>query len=71
MNSILHARMYQVEFAGGKVTELTINFIVESMYAKCDADGDEFLLPDVLVDYHNDNKAISLAEKRPIYRADQ
>ena len=38
-NPILDARTYQVEFAGGKVTELTANVIAESMYAQCDSDG--------------------------------
>ena len=32
-NPILDTRMYQVELAGGKVTELTANIIEESMYA--------------------------------------
>ena len=36
---ILDIRTYQVEFAGGKVTELTANTIAESMYTQCDADG--------------------------------
>ena len=31
-NPILDTSMYQVEFAGGKVTELTANIIAESMY---------------------------------------
>ena len=56
MNPIMDNRMYQVEFAGGKVTELTPNFITESIYTQCDADGNEYLLLDVLVDYHKDNK---------------
>ena len=32
-NPILDTRMNQVEFAGGKVTELATNIIAESMYA--------------------------------------
>ena len=55
-NPILNTRMYQVEFAGGKVTEFTANVIAESMYAQCNADGKEYLLLDVPVDYHKDNK---------------
>ena len=50
MNSILDTRMYQVEFVWGKVTELTTNINAKSMYAQCDADGNEYLLLDVLVD---------------------
>ena len=50
-NSILDMRTYQVEFAGDEVTELTTNIIVESMYAQCNSDKNEFLLLDALVDY--------------------
>ena len=34
-NPIMDARMYQVEFTGAEVTELTANIITESMYAQC------------------------------------
>ena len=60
-NPILDTMLYQVEFAGGKVTELTTNIIAESMYAQCNEDGNEYLLLDLLVDYHNNSKEISLA----------
>ena len=43
-NPILDTRMYQVEFAGGKVTELSANIIAESMYAQCNSKGNEYLL---------------------------
>ena len=62
-NPILNTRMYQVEFLGGDVTELTTNVIAESLHAQCDADN-EYLLLDVLVDYHKDNKEISLTEQQ-------
>ena len=63
-NPILNTRMYKVEFAGGKVTELTYNIIVESMYTQCDAEGNEYLLLDLLVDHCNDNKAVSLTKQQ-------
>ena len=50
-NPILDTRIYQVEFSGGKVTELITNVIAESMYVQCDADRNEYLLLDALVDY--------------------
>ena len=58
-NSIMDTRLYQVEFTGGEVTELTTNVIAETMYTQCIADGNEYLLHDVLIDYCRDNKAIS------------
>ena len=63
-NTILDTRVYQGEFAGGKVTELTTNVISESMYAQGNADGNEYLLLDVLVDHRKDNKAISLRDQQ-------
>ena len=63
-NPILDTRMYQVEFAGGEVTETTANVIVESMYTQCNSEGNEYLLIDVLVDYQKDNKAISLSDQQ-------
>ena len=56
--------MYQVEFAGGKVTKLTTNIIAESMFAQCNADGNEFSLLVMLVDYCKDNKAIFLTDQQ-------
>ena len=64
MNRFLNTRKYQVEFVGGKVTELTVNLIAESMYAQCDQDRNEYLLLYLLVNYCKDNKAISLTEQQ-------
>ena len=64
MNPILDTRIYQIEFAGGKVTESTANVITESMCAQYDADGNECLLLHVLLDYHKDNKAISQTDQQ-------
>ena len=63
-NTILDTRMYQVEFAGDEVTELTSNIIAESMCAQCDADGNVYLLLDNLFDYSSDNRAIYLTEQQ-------
>ena len=65
-NPIMDTRLYQVEFKGGKVTELTPNVIPELMYAQCDANGNEYLLLDALVYYCKDNKAISLTHQQII-----
>ena len=62
INPILDTKIYQVEFAGGKVTELTSNVIAESLYAQCNADGNEYLVLDVLVDYYKVNRVSSLTE---------
>ena len=64
VNPILNTRMYQVEFAGGEVTESTANVITESIYAQWDVEGNEYLLLDSLVDSCKDNKAISLSDQQ-------
>ena len=64
--SILDARMYQLEFAGGKGTDLTANIVVESMYAQYDADKNEYLLLVSQVDYHKDYKVISFTDQQSI-----
>ena len=51
INTILDTRTFQVEFAGGRVTDLTTNVIAESIYFSCNAEGNEYLLLDALVDY--------------------
>ena len=63
--------MYQVEFAVGEVTELTTNIFAESIFAQCDADGNEYLLLDALVDYHKNDKAILLQNSRSVDGADK
>ena len=63
-NPILDIRLYQVEFAGGKAIELTTNVIAESMYTKCDNDGNEHLLFDLLLDYQKGDKAVSLSDQQ-------
>ena len=59
-NPILDTRMYQVQFAGGKVRVLTANAIAESIYAQCDSEENEYLLLEALIEYCKDNKVVSL-----------
>ena len=50
-NPKLDTRTYQVKFAWGEVTELTVNVIAELIYTKCNADRNKYLLLVVLNDY--------------------
>ena len=63
-NPILDTMMYQVEFAGVEVTELSANIIAESMYTQCDANRNDYLLLDLLIDYHKGNKAVSFTDQQ-------
>ena len=40
------------------------NAIAESIYIQCDADDNEYLLLDTLMDYHKDYKAIPLTDQQ-------
>ena len=55
-NPIMDSRVYRVEFDDGDVCKLTDNVIAESMYASCDADGNEYILFDSFVDYKSNGK---------------
>ena len=74
---IMDTILYQVEFAGGKIIELTANVIAEPMYIQCNADVNYNLILDVLGHYYKDNKTISFKAQqsrvrgRPVYEADQ
>ena len=57
---ILDACCYVVEFGDVEVTELSANFIAESIYVQCDVDGNKCLLQDFIVDYHMSDEALTL-----------
>jgi len=55
---IMDSRIYHIEFDDGNVCELTVNIIAESMYASCNADGNEYILFDSFIDYKSNLKAV-------------
>ena len=70
-NVILIQECIKLSLLGGKVTELTANVIAESIYAQCNAEGNEYLLLDALIDYQKNNNAISLSDQQTTVWADQ
>ena len=58
-NPIMDSRVYCVEFDDGDICELTANVIAESVYASCDADGNEYILFDSFVDYKSNRRAVT------------
>ncbi len=50
VNPVLDTCMYDVKIPDGEVTPLTANAIVQAMYAKCNVDGNEYLLLESFVD---------------------
>ena len=58
-NPLIDSRVYCIEFDDGNVYQLTANVIAKSMYASCDADGNEYILFDSFVDYKSKRKAVT------------
>ena len=51
-NPILDTWVYEVEFDDGDVTSLTANMIAQAIYTQCDAEGNQYMLLNQLVDHH-------------------
>ena len=45
-----------------------VNVIAESMYEACDDDGNEYMMMDSLLDYRNNNKTATIADKKVVHR---
>ena len=57
-NPLLDTRSYIVEFPDGMEKEYGANIIAQNMYAQCDADGNQFVLLEDIVDYKKDGRAV-------------
>ena len=49
---IFDLRKHCVEFDDGEVRKLMANVIAKSMYSECNDSGNEYLMMDLIVDYH-------------------
>ena len=63
-NSILDSRDYLVYFEDVEVTELTANFIAESIYAMCDPEGERVLIFDCIVYFKRERNFMTLTDQR-------
>ena len=59
--------MYRIEFEDGDVCELTANVIAESMYASCNADGNEYILFDSFINHKSNRKAVTKDSQRIVH----
>ena len=59
-NPMLDTRGYEVEFSDGNVGEFTANMIAENIYASVDAEGNEHVLFDEIIDHKKDKSAVSV-----------
>ncbi len=63
-NPILDTRSYIVDFDDGEQTELTANMIAESLYSKCDPNGNQYVLLEAIVDHRCLPTAIKLSDQK-------
>ena len=47
---------------------MTANLIPESMYVACDDSGNEYVMVDLIVDYRNNYKAITVPDQKVVHR---
>ena len=59
-NPMLDTRVYEVEFSNGNVGEFTANMIAENIYASVDAEGNEHVLFDEIIDHKKDKSAVTI-----------
>ncbi len=50
-NPALDSRVYEVQFPDGRTEELAANVIAEAAYSQCDANRNQHILLDVIVNY--------------------
>ena len=53
-NLALDTRVYEVHFLDRRTEELAANVIAEVVYAQCDAEGNQYILLDAIMDYPKD-----------------
>ena len=59
-NSALDTCIYKVHFPDGGMEELAANVIAEAVYAQCDANSNQYVLLDTIMDYRkNPSVAVS------------
>ena len=61
-NPILDTRIYEVELLDGIEKEFAANIIAHNMYSQCDADGNQYLLMEGIMDHKKDQTAYEKAD---------
>ena len=69
-NPILDTYLYEVEFPGGEITELVV-IIAESMYAQCDANGNEYLLLESFINHRKNGPALSIEDQKVVIKGQE
>ena len=67
----MDTHLYEVEFPGGEITKFTANIIAESMYAKCDFDGNEYLLLQAFVNHRKNGSTLNVEDQKAVFRGQE
>ena len=68
---ILDICLYEVEFPGGEMTELTVNIIAGSMHAQYDVDGNEYLLLEAFVHHRKNSSVLSVEDQMVVVKGQE
>ena len=63
-NPIIDTRQCIFEFADGDEAEIATNVIATNMYAKCDPDGNQYVLLDSIIDFCRSTTSICHANQK-------
>jgi hypothetical protein len=66
-NPILNTRMYEVEFPDGQVAEYSVNVIAENMYTQCNAEWNQYLLLDEIINWRRDDNTTVTCDDMYVY----
>ena len=61
-NPILDTRVYEVEYADGRIASMAANQIAENLFAQVDAEGNRHVLLDEIVDHRKNQDALDPAD---------
>ena len=65
-NPILDTRSYIVDFADGNQAKLSANLITESLYSRCDPDGNQYFLLEGIIDHRWLDTAMKLSDQKSV-----
>jgi hypothetical protein len=66
-NPMLDIHMYEVELPDRQVAEYSANVIAENMYTQCNAEGNQYLLLDKIINWRRDNNATDARDDMYVY----
>jgi hypothetical protein len=70
-NPIHDTCTFEVGFPDGEVAEYSVNIIAENMYTQCDAEGNQYLLLNEIIDWRKDNSTTVARDDIYVYSQPQ